>query len=344
MSDVGGGIVRTGGAMSVGADGVVSKSSGNLSTVGSGGDVTVKPDGGLQTEPSLDVDITKLSPQEQQALLDQANQNRLTGQQQQQDQTPPADPAKVEDGDKPDPAKAALDQKVDDTLQAMENFVKELPPEQVEKFKPFTEEYQKTGKLTDESIKAAAEAFGQDPAMVKAWIAGLQAADELRAMKATTPAALTTEQIAQNANIEATNSAVLKLAGGQEGWKAFDAWATNGGLTADEQADLNAALKATPKIAERAMQDYLAKYNATGGKDGGPADLTQQARVSQPSNQQITGFASEAEKNAAIRKAGPDGRRLYDTDPSYRQEVERKMAVSNYGRNFQAGAMLAGDW
>lgn len=154
----------------------------------------------------------------------------------------------------------------------------------------FSAEYQKDGKLSDDSYAKLAAA-GYERGIVDQFIAGQVAM-----------AQLTTQQ-------------VHAAAGGEEAYGKMVEWASTG-MTPAEIAAYDAAMDGTPEQRLLAVNGLKARYEAAMGRDpkllGGGNPNTGGA---QP-------FRSSAEVTAAMR----DSR--YRTDPAFRAELERRLSVT----------------
>ena len=156
-------------------------------------------------------------------------------------------------------------------------------------------EYAEKGELSEASYKELADK-GIPKELVDAYIAGQKAAAQQQ----------------QSLNDTVVNS-LIEEAGGEETFGKMAAWA-NTAYTAQEKADYQAAVDSgSPALARLAVASLKAKYEAAFGT---APDLTE--GTSAPGT---TAYRSNAEMVAAMR----DPR--YQTDPAYRQEVERKVTA-----------------
>jgi hypothetical protein len=155
----------------------------------------------------------------------------------------------------------------------------------------FTEEYAKTGALSDESF-AALEKMGYPRHVVDQYIAGTKALAE------------------QQAN------AIYSTVGGREAYDGMIEWAAEN-LPADEIEAFNAAVSSSDtKQASFAVKSLEARYRVANA--GEPRFIAAGGRTASPS-----GYESVAQVVAAMS----DPR--YKNDDAYRDEVVRKIAASN---------------
>lgn len=119
----------------------------------------------------------------------------------------------------------------------------------------------------------------------------------------------------QQAAIQAELTDIYSVVGGQEGFKQVQAWAAVN-LSPAEKADLNSIIDTAPaNVVKMALQGLQARYEAKMGSEpslvgGGPA-------------QGVSAFQSIHQ----VTQAMSDPR--YAADPAYRDEVTRRLAVSN---------------
>lgn len=167
----------------------------------------------------------------------------------------------------------------------------DLPPELQAKLAPYDAELTEKGELSPESITKAATEFGVSEDMVKQYLAGAQA-----------------ERASAVAPFH-------EQAGGAEGYGKFQAWAAEG-MTAAEQAELNAAYEAGGPAALALQQKYVDRWKAEGNGPA-PLDLTRETKGGAGSEEQ--GYASLAEQ----KRDQADPR--YASDPAFRGKVEQKI-------------------
>jgi hypothetical protein len=158
-------------------------------------------------------------------------------------------------------------------------------------FDPYTEEFNKTGDLSDESIKAVA-AMGIPEDLVRAYVNG------------------------QKAVAEANIGSVMGLVGGREQYQSVIDWA--GENLPDEEIDaFNAIMDGgNMNSIKMAVQGLKARYEQSNGKSG----RLIQGETTGPSG---GAFRSIAEIVSAMK----DPR--YAKDPAYRKDVEQRVALSN---------------
>lgn len=121
---------------------------------------------------------------------------------------------------------------------------------------------------------------------------------------------------------------IMALVGGEDRFRALSNWAKDGGVDPERLAAYNAAVAAGNRPA---IEAYLLWMNAQG--ELASRDQQEQA-VIEP---QLLGgqtpskkaFANRSEAFEAMGKLDDRGNRLYDTDPKYREQVERLIAESD---------------
>ena len=179
-----------------------------------------------------------------------------------------------------------------------------LPEESREKAKPFFEEFATSGTLSDGSKKAAAEAFGVSVEMVEMYMAGAQAT-------------------------EANAGAQLLTAAGvsQEDYSGYAAWAADN-LTVDQKKAFNEGLEKDPS---KTLSDAISAWKESGSAPG-PRDITRNESAGQKgSDKGVTGYASVAEMTRDM------GNPLYQKDPAFRAQVEKKVAASDFSLGKDVG-------
>lgn len=192
------------------------------------------------------------------------------------------------------------------------------PEEQRELARPFTEEFAKTGALSDETVKAAAAAFNVPEFVVRQYVEGAQVEvlrAELEAVKSERTAAQ--EAAAQ----EAANKPILDLFGGAERWDHFGAWAEEN-LTAAQLKAFNSAAATSPEAALELAATYQQLYEASGESMERPKDLTTNVESHTGSGSDV--YATDAE----LHKDQRDPR--YRSDATFRAGVEAKLARSTH--------------
>lgn len=157
-----------------------------------------------------------------------------------------------------------------------------------DKFEKYTAEFAEKGELSEESYKEL-EDLGFPKQMVDAYVTGLKVEAEQQA------------------------AAIYNEAGGKETYEAMVAWAAKE-LSEDEIKEYNEALD-DPKAARFAVRDLYRRYLER-GRLPNPVK-------GKPSRSTGTGaFESKAQMIEAMK----DPR--YKTDPAYREEVARRLALS----------------
>tara|TARA_B100001250_G_scaffold414513_1_gene453450 strand:+ start:703 stop:1524 length:822 start_codon:yes stop_codon:yes gene_type:complete len=168
----------------------------------------------------------------------------------------------------------------------------ETPPVEGElSFKEFTEEYQATGQLSNDSYQKLDKA-GIPKDYVDAYIKG------------------------QEALSQAYQNQMYALAGGKEAYGEMIDWAKTN-LPNDEITKFNSLVESgNSDVVESAIQNMHQRYVATNGQ---PPKVSIRGEAS---SAQTDVFRSEAE----MRTAMSDPR--YASDPAYRQDVEQKLLRS----------------
>lgn len=173
------------------------------------------------------------------------------------------------------------------------------------RFEPYTKELTETGKLSPEAITKAAKEFGVSEKVVQAYVdaqaANLQTNTDNKPLH------------------DAQVGAVQAQAGGADQWNAYREWAAT-----NDPASLKLIGDAvggnSPEVSKIVVKAALDKAKAQGF--GAPRDATNDSQGAPLSG--VTGYASAAEQNAAIRD------KRYKTDKGYRQSVEAKIAVTHF--------------
>lgn len=163
--------------------------------------------------------------------------------------------------------------------------------------------YAENGKLED-SDYTALEAQGISRDMADSYIAGKEAA------------------------ADKINNAAYEPAGGKEQYETMVAWAAEN-LDETSKTAFNSQLATgDAAVISAAVASLKAVYSETetieGDRQGGG-----------PTSGNSGTFASRTEMTAAMNKIGEDGRRQYDVDPAYRNEVIRKIGNSRRAKTFQ---------
>ena len=120
----------------------------------------------------------------------------------------------------------------------------------------------------------------------------------------------------QEASMESEVADITNSIGGQENYDAMIQWASES-LPADEIDTFDTIVsESSPEAAKLAVKGLYARYRSESGS--GPINIAQ----GQTSGAAVQPFNS----NAQVVEAMKD--RRYETDPAYREEVERRLAVS----------------
>lgn len=173
----------------------------------------------------------------------------------------------------------------------LEKKFSEASPAKFEGLEKYTEEFNNNGDLSEESIKAIA-AMGIPEPIVRAYVDG------------------------QKSVVESNVSAVFNLAGGQEQYQQLLSWAGEN-IPEDEVDAFNAVIDSgNMNTIKMAVQGLRARFERANGQSG----RLIQGETSGPSG---SAFRSIAE----IVNAMKDPR--YATDPAYRSDVEKRVALSN---------------
>lgn len=178
-----------------------------------------------------------------------------------------------------------------------------LPEESREKAKPFFEEFATTGTLTDDSKKAAAEAFGVSVEMVDMYMAGAQATEA-------------------NAGAQLLTTAGVS----QEDYAGYKEWA-EANQTVAERVAFNEGLDKDPS---KTLSDAITAWKESGSAPG-PRDITRGEQQQQGGQPAVTGYASPAEMTRDM------GNPLYQKDPAFRAQVEKKVAASDFSLGKDVG-------
>lgn len=234
-------------------------------------------------------------------------------------ETKAADPAKVETPK----AEVKVDPLTDDQIAA--NLKQAGGIYADEKYLPFAIEVERTGALSEASIAAAAAAFAVPPEYVKTFVDGQLATKELASTKAaqevTTAAAAKQNTIAE---------AVLSVMPDPAGYEPMMKWGASADstLSKDVVAAYDRAIDAGDATTIKALLPSIkAAFEASGGGATERRDITQgrAAQAQQAKAPATKPFGSMDEQVAA------QGDRRYGRDPAYRNEVNARIAVSNYG-------------
>lgn len=207
--------------------------------------------------------------------------------------------------------------------------------------KDFTVETNTTGTLSEASRIKAAEIWGVDRKMVDHYVAGIEAANA-RAKAANAAPAVGELTPAQKAAFDLRMEALYGASGGKESWEQFSAWATGGGLTEEQQTELAMAIDTSPNLGVMAAKAHMETWKAQ-GNGGAPRDLSRGgAKDNTPLPSEVKGYATQSDQQAALNARDSMGRMKMDSDPTYRQQVETKMAVSDFSKAQLNESFLSG--
>tara|TARA_B100001057_G_scaffold400795_1_gene412117 strand:+ start:1627 stop:2400 length:774 start_codon:yes stop_codon:yes gene_type:complete len=119
----------------------------------------------------------------------------------------------------------------------------------------------------------------------------------------------------QEATMESEVATITNSIGGQENYEAMSEWARNN-LPSEEIDSFDQIVESsTPDAAKMAVKGLYARFISEGGQQ--PT-----IRQGQTSGSAVQPFNSSAQVVEAMKD------RRYETDPAYREEVERRLAVS----------------
>lgn len=182
-----------------------------------------------------------------------------------------------------------------------------------ERYEPFAMEFEKTGDLSADSIKKAAEVFGIPESFVSEFISNAKIAKVAQTQQAGQP---TAEQVK-------LATAIVEIIPEEKDYRAVLAWGHEN-LSAEEQAAYDGALNRGDEVTAKALlKDFHQRFLASGNGPG-PRDVTREG-TGGGTPQATQGFASSAEMQEAMR----DPR--YAADPAYRRQVEQRVHASNFG-------------
>jgi hypothetical protein len=166
---------------------------------------------------------------------------------------------------------------------------KSLTPEM---FDSYTEEYVKSGQLSDKSYEAL-EKMGVSRSLVDSYIEGRKVAAERQ------------------------ESAIMDEVGGRDNYKQIIEWASQS-LPADDIQQYNEIVQSgDPKKAAFAAKALAARFRSESSQP--PARMIDGKRVNSDA-----GFSSRAEMVEAMQNP------KYQKDPAYREQVIRRIANSNF--------------
>ncbi len=236
----------------------------------------------------------------------------------------PADPAGQREGEPEGGAGAEGAEAAGAPNEALAAALAELPEETRAAFKPFEDSFAANGTLTPEEVTGAAAALGVPEALVKFHLAAVQAA---------TPA-----EAAQADPVQAELvSVAYEVAGGAEAYKPFRDWLKAEGRTEDEQLLGDAIEAKSPAMLKRLMAPLVAEYKASGAAPNTRRDITSEAAQGEADTGAVEGFSTQAEMIDAQRVPDPKNPRKtrYASDPEYRAQVNKRIAVSDFSQGKQ---------
>lgn len=175
-----------------------------------------------------------------------------------------------------------------------------------ERYQPFALEFEKTGGLSEDSVKKAAEAFSIPEDFVKQFVEGQ------KAMRASAGQP-TAEQIALAGKL-------TEVVSDQGEYAKVLEWGREN-IPQSLQEAYNAALdRNDAATAQALLKGFYADYKAA-GEGKGPRDVTEEGGLDGAHSEE-PGYASQEEMLADMRK--PE----YETDAAFRAKVERRVAKS----------------
>mgnify|MGYP003115893269 CR=1 FL=1 len=188
-----------------------------------------------------------------------------------------------------------------DTSEAEDLPPTEAPDEsqegQTEAIQSATTEWQEKGALSDSTYESLAQS-GLSRELVDSYIEG------------------------QNALQSSEENALMDVAGGHEAYAEMAEWASEA-LSETQLDAYNAALESGTKEQATLAIDWLkAKHDAANGTNPALIQGRTQGSSSKP-------FDSRAQVLAAMAERDASGSKKYATDPAFRAEVERRLAISN---------------
>jgi hypothetical protein len=168
---------------------------------------------------------------------------------------------------------------------------------QTEAIQSATTEWAEQGELSDATYDSLAQA-GLSRELVDSYIEG------------------------QNALQSSEEDALMDVAGGREAYTAMAEWASEE-LSETQLDAYNKALDSGSTEQAKLAIDWLkSKHGEANGINPSLIQGRTQGSSSKP-------FDSRAQVLAAMSERDASGKKKYETDPSFRQEVERRLAISN---------------
>jgi Ca2+-binding RTX toxin-like protein len=180
-----------------------------------------------------------------------------------------------------------------------------------DRYAPFALEFEKTGDLTADSVKKAAEAFNIPQDFVQEFINNAKVAKTAAQQSAGQPSP---EQVRMA-------TAIVEIVPDEAGYKAILEWGKDN-LSAPEKTAYDSALnRGDVDTAKALLTGFQQRFNASGNGPG-PRDVTKEGQGGDSGG--TPGFASSAEMQAAMRDP------KYANDPAYRRTVELRVAASKF--------------
>jgi hypothetical protein len=173
----------------------------------------------------------------------------------------------------------------------------EIAPSQNEAIQSASSEWQESGELSDATYDSLAQA-GLGRELVDSYIEG------------------------QNALQTTEEDALMNTAGGRDAYGKMSEWASE--ELSEKQLDaFNSAIETGSKDQATLAIDWLkSKYETANGTNPALILGRTQGSSSNP-------FESRAQILAAMSERDVNGKKKYENDPAFRQEVERRLAISN---------------
>ena len=173
----------------------------------------------------------------------------------------------------------------------------ESAPSQNEAIQSASSEWQESGSLSDATYDSLAQA-GLGRELVDSYIEG------------------------QNALQTTEEDALMSTAGGRDAYGKMSEWASEE-LSETQLAAFNSALETGSQDQAKLAIDWLkSKYETANGTNPALILGRTQGSSSNP-------FESRAQILAAMSERDVNGKKKYENDPAFRQEVERRLAISN---------------
>jgi len=212
-------------------------------------------------------------------------------------------------------------------------------PEQIAAMEEFTLETNTTNDLSPASRAKAAALWNVTPEMVDQYVASVIAQN-----KGVVEGAAQYDDTSEDrskwspqftAALTERLDALYEVAGGEDNWNQFSAWA-NENMPPKALQALQDAISASAVVGATVAKTMIARWQAE-GNGGGPVDLSRGTGTAPKApTAAVQPFASKAEQNAAIN----DPR--YAKDSAYRATVDARMVASSFqaGQEQRIGAMM----